>query len=105
MSYDRVDYTEVEPIGNGMHFLREPLNCEELGITVVEVPEGWVGKPHDHADDGEEEVYLLLDGEATLEVESEELSLSPGDAVRVDPDANRQLRTDAQSQLIVAGAP
>ena len=105
MSYDRLDYTEVEPIAEGMHFLREPLNCEELGVTVVEVSEGWTGKPHDHAESGEEEVYVLLEGEVTMEVDDEELSLSAGDTVRVDPDATRQLHVESDSQLVVAGAP
>ena len=105
MSYDQLAYTEVEPVAEGMHFLRDPLNCEELGVTVVGVPEGWTGKPHDHADRGEEEVYVLLEGEATMEVDDETLSLSGGDVVRVDPDATRQLHADSDIELVVAGAP
>ncbi len=106
MTHTRVNYENVDAVADAMHFLREPLDCEELGLTVVECPPDWEGKPHDHAEDGEEEVYLLLSGEATITVEGEDVSLSSGDALRVDPDARRQIRNgDAESRFVVAGAP
>lgn len=106
MSYDHVDYTDVEPLAPGMHFLREPLDCEELGVTVLEADDGWQGKEHDHAEEGHEEVYLLLSGSATLTVEGEPISLSACDAVRVDPADTRQLEFETDdSRMVVAGAP
>jgi mannose-6-phosphate isomerase-like protein (cupin superfamily) len=106
MTHTTVNYEAVEPVAGAMHFLREPLDCEQLGVTVVECPPDWDGKPHDHAGEGEEEVYLLLEGEATITVEGEDLSLSPGDALRVDPDATRQIHNgDTESRFVVAGAP
>ena len=104
MSHDRVSYEEVEPVAEGMHFLRDPLNCEQLGLTVVEVGPDWTGKEHDHSGDGQEEIYLLLDGAATLTVEGEAMELSPGEAVRVDPDATRQLEITEESRMVIAGA-
>jgi len=106
MAHDSVNYEDVDQIGGAMHFLREPLDCEQLGLTVVECPPNWEGKPHDHAEEGEEEVYLLLDGVATITVEGEEVSLSAGDALRVDPDARRQIHNgDTESTFVIAGAP
>ncbi len=104
MSYETVNYDDVEPVANGMHFLRDPLGCEQLGVTVVDLDGDWTGKEHDHADDGQEEVYVLIEGEATIEVEDEAIELSPGDAVRVDPDATRTLSTDTGGRLVIAGA-
>jgi len=106
MSHDKVSYHEIEPVAGAMHFLRSPLECEKLGFTVVECPPGWEGKPHDHADEGEEEVYLLTEGEATISVEGEDIHLSAGDALRVDPGARRQITNgDADSTFVIAGAP
>lgn len=106
MSHSTVHYEEVEPVAGALHFLRDPLDCEELGVTVVDCPPGWTGKTHDHADEDHEEVYVLVDGRATLEVAGEPISMTAGDAVRVDPAAERQLRNgDVDSTLVIAGAP
>lgn len=106
MSYTTVNARDVDPVSEGMHFLRDPLDCEGLGVTLVDCPPGWTGKAHDHADGGHEEVYLLIDGEMTIEIDGEAVSLSAGDAVRVAPGATRQLHNgDAESTLVIAGAP
>lgn len=105
MGYDTVSYDDVEPGAPGMHFLRDALDCENLGITVVEADDGWEGMEHDHADDEQEEVYLLLTGEASLDVEGETVELTAGDAVRVDPDQSRYLAFTADdSRMVIVGA-
>jgi len=105
MSHTKVDTAEVEPVAEAMRFLREPLDCENLGLTLVEAPAEWTGKEHDHAEEGEEEVYLLTEGDATIVLDGETISLSPGEAVRVSPEATRQLHTEAESTVVIAGAP
>lgn len=104
MSYTRVNYESVDAVGEGMHFLRDALDLDTLGITVVDVDAGWEGKPHDHAAEGHEEVYLLLDGAGTIEVDGESVDLTSGDAVRVDPQATRQVRADQDSLFVFAGS-
>jgi mannose-6-phosphate isomerase-like protein (cupin superfamily) len=105
MSYNRQSYDDVEPRAPGMHFLRDALDCENLGITVLDAGEGWDGMEHDHGDQNHEEVYVLVDGSGTLTVDGEELALDPGEAVRVDPDATRHLAFDEESMMVIAGAP
>lgn len=106
MSHTEVNFRDVEPVGGGLHFLRDPLECENLGFSVREMEPGETGKEHDHSHDGQEEVYLLVTGEATMVVDGEPVELSAGDAVRVAPGATRQLRNgDVESYLVVAGAP
>ena len=105
MSHTRVSYEEVEPRAPGMHFLRDALDCDGLGFTVLDASEGWQGKEHDHEHDGQEEVYLLVDGAATLTVDGEEVALDAGDAVRVPADATRELSFAEESQMVIAGAP
>ncbi len=106
MGYDHTSYDDVEPRAPGMYFLRDALSCTELGMTVVEADDGWDGLEHDHGEDGQEEIYLLLAGEATLVVGGDVLALDAGDAVRVDPESTRMLSFEADdSRMVIAGAP
>jgi quercetin dioxygenase-like cupin family protein len=106
MAYDKRHYADVEPIADGLHFLRDPLECEQLGVTVLECDPGWTGKPHDHAEDGQEEAYVLVDGAATVTVDGEVVSMEAGDVLRIDPNATRQIENgDAESRFVLVGAP
>ena len=105
MSYTKANHADGDEKAPGMYFLREELDCENLGLTVIEAEAGWTGMEHDHADDGQEEVYYLVEGAATMDVDGDEVTLSAGDALRVAGDASRQLTADEASTLVVAGAP
>ena len=106
MSYTKVNYTDVDPVAGSMHFLRDPLDCETVGVTVLECEPNWSGKAHDHIEANHEEVYLLLEGQATVTIEDEEVSMESGDAVRISPDATRQIQNgDTESTFVLAGAP
>lgn len=106
MSYTKVDYEDVEPVADGLHFLREPLECEQLGVSILTCEPGWEGKAHDHAGDEQEEVYVLVEGAATVSVDDEAVSMTAGDALRVDPESTRRIHNgDAESLFVLAGAP
>ena len=105
MSYSKVNYEETGT-SHGMHFLRDELGCKDHGVTIVDAEPGWEGPEHEHGEEDHEEVYFLVEGEATVTIDGEEISLAPGDAVRVPPGATRQLSNgDTQSQLVLTGAP
>ncbi|QLH77765.1 cupin domain-containing protein [Halosimplex rubrum] len=102
----KVNYEDVDAVGGGLHFLRDELDCENLGVSVLECEPGWTGKPHDHAEDGQEEVYVLVEGGATVTVGGEDVAMAPGDALRIDPDERRRIENgDAESTFVLAGAP
>jgi len=118
MDYDTASTDDIDSIvpeeHGGMWFFREPLDCENLGVTLLELEPDSKGKPHDHADDGQEEVYLVVDGELTVQLGGSdadppetELSLAAGEAVRVGPETRRQLHNhgDGPVRVVVAGAP
>jgi quercetin dioxygenase-like cupin family protein len=106
MSYTKATYTDVDPVADSMYFLRDALDCENLGITVVECEPGWTGKEHDHTEEGQEEVYLLLDGEATITIEGESVGMEAGDALRIAPEASRRIENgETKSRFVLAGAP
>ena len=106
MSYTSANYRDVDPVAGGLYFLRDALDCENLGFSVIDCEPNWTGKEHDHADGGHEEVYYLVEGEATVHVDGDEVALDPGDAVRVSPDASRQIENGPrESSFVVVGAP
>ncbi len=106
VSYTRINYEDVDPIGDAMHFMRDPLECSNLGVTIVECEPGWTGKEHNHGSKGHEEVYVLVEGAATVDVDGEPVELEAGDALRIDPDARRQIRNgDRESLFVLVGAP
>lgn len=105
MTHTRIQYDSVEPKAPGMYFLRDALECEQLGLTVLEANEGWEGMEHDHAHDDQEEVYLLVDGGGRITIDGEVVDLESGDAVRVAPGATRELAFDTESLMVIAGAP
>lgn len=106
MAYTKIDYRGIDPVNEGMHFLRDALGCDQLGVTVVECNPRWTGLEHDHGDEAHEEVYVLVEGEATVTVEGDEVDLTAGDVLRVDPDATRQIHNgDTESLFVLIGAP
>ncbi|ADJ15367.1 cupin domain-containing protein [Halalkalicoccus jeotgali] len=106
MDYTKVDYTEVEPVADSLYFLREPLGCENLGVSVLECEPGWSGKEHDHAEEDHEEVYLLVEGEATIVVDGESVLMEAGEAVRIPAEATRRIENgETESRFVLAGAP
>ncbi|WP_338742387.1 cupin domain-containing protein [Haloplanus salilacus] len=105
MSHTLVNYDDVDAVGGGLHFLRDALECSNLGVSILECDPDWSGKPHDHADDGQEEVYVLVEGAATVTVDDDTVSMSAGDALRVVPESTRRIDADEACLFVVAGAP
>lgn len=74
-------------------------------MTVIHAKTGWSGPEHNHGDRGHEEVYILTEGAATVTGAGESGAPAPGDTVRYDPDATRQVRVgDNECPGAVAGA-
>lgn len=106
MSFTRLHYGDVEPVAEGLHFLRDPLDCEQLGVSILEISPGWEGKPHDHAEEGQEEVYVCVEGAATVTVDGRDVPVEEGDALRISPEATRQITNgDEESRFVLVGAP
>ena len=70
----------------------DELGIESFGLQVLDFPGGFADYPeHDHADDGQEEVYVVLEGAAEFEVGGEPVRAEAGSILRVDPAAKRKL--------------
>ncbi len=106
MSYTKANYRDVDPVGDGMYFLRDELDAETIGLTVLDCEAGWEGKEHDHEEQNHEEIYYLVEGRATVAVDGDDVDLTPGDALRISPDADRLIKNGNQpSTFVLVGAP
>jgi mannose-6-phosphate isomerase-like protein (cupin superfamily) len=68
------------------------LGITAWGMNVIDLDAGTTRYPeHDHVTSGQEEVYVLLSGSATLHAGGEEWPLAPGTLVRVGPGEKRKI--------------
>ncbi len=68
------------------------LGVESFGIQLLTFPAGFSEYPeHDHADDGQEEVYVVLDGSGEFEIDGARVPVQAGQMIRVDPPCTRKL--------------
>jgi uncharacterized cupin superfamily protein len=84
------------------------LGTSAWGMNVLEIEPGCTGYPeHDHARDGQEEVYVVLDGSGTLTAEGERTDLHRGTLVRVGPKTKRKVEPgpDGITLLVLGGTP
>lgn len=106
MAYRKVNTADVEPVSDAMYFLREPLECRQVGVTMARCEPDWTSESHDHAEDGHEEIYVLITGSATVRVDKEDVEMREGDAIWIPPDATRQIRNhDEESSFVLVSAP
>ncbi|ELY98832.1 cupin [Natrialba chahannaoensis JCM 10990] len=106
MSYRKVNYEEVDQVSSAMHVLSDPLETEQVGVTVARCDPDWKSKPHDHTDNDHEEVYVLIEGEATVVVDDDPVAMEAGDALWIPPESTRQIRNgDTESAFVLVSAP
>ena len=101
---------ELESAGGNGHFLlaRKGLGVTSFGMNVERFPAGFADYPdHDHEKDGQEEVYFVIEGSATLQAGDEAFELSPGTFARVGPEQKRKLvpGADGVTLLAIGGRP
>ncbi|MCB9538578.1 MAG: cupin domain-containing protein [Myxococcales bacterium] len=107
--------TDIEPYSGphaipGIRFraAREALGVTAWGMNVLELDAGCSAYPeHDHQKDGQEEVYIVLDGAAVLHVDDVQRPIEAGDMVRVGPSHRRKFVTHDQgvTLLAIGGTP
>lgn len=75
----------------GFRPLTDALGVGGFRINRLELPAGAEGFEHDHAKDGQEEVYAVVSGSGTLRVDGQEVALRPGHFVFCPPESRRQM--------------
>ncbi len=93
--------------GGAFRRVRAGLGVESFGLAVVDFPPEFSDYPeHDHSEDGQEEVYTVLSGSATIAVDGTEHVLEPGVFARVPPGVSRKIVTGGSPvRLLIIGGP
>jgi mannose-6-phosphate isomerase-like protein (cupin superfamily) len=108
------DYTakrikEMEAgFGGGFVKARAELGVSSFGMQVIRLPPDFGDYPeHDHAQDGQEEVYLALGGSGWIDIDGERVELEEDVLVRVAPEVTRKVRSGPEGlkMLVIGGCP
>ena len=98
----RIDDMEAVFLG-GFKRARAELGVESFGMQVLDFPPNANQHPeHDHAGEGQEEVYVVLRGKGDLMVDGEHVPLDPETIVRVGAGARRKITTGNEPMRLLA---
>ena len=82
---------------------RAELGVESFGVQVMDLPANLEIYPeHDHAEDGQEEVYVALRGSGEVEIEGERHPIDPETMVMVGPGVKRKIWTGDEPMRLLA---
>ena len=98
-SFDVLQVAERLAAGNGGYEIVHESPGLELGVYVLVAPEPDRQQPHE-----DDEVYVVLEGTGTLEVEGNELELSEGEAAFVAARAEHRFTSYESLSLLVVFA-
>jgi mannose-6-phosphate isomerase-like protein (cupin superfamily) len=81
----------------------DELGIQSFGMQVLDLPAGFADYPeHDHSHDGQEEVYVVLDGSAEFEIGGEHISADAGSMLWIGSDSRRKLEAGPYGVRILA---
>jgi quercetin dioxygenase-like cupin family protein len=102
------EFEEMEGSGNATWRLaRKTLGAEAFGFNVVDIAPGGQIPEHDHSGDNQEEVFIILEGQATLVADDEEHDAPAGTYIRYAPQVKRTIRnnSDGAVRALLIGVP
>jgi quercetin dioxygenase-like cupin family protein len=102
------EFDEMEGSGNATWRLaRKSLGAESFGFNVVDIAPGGQIPEHNHTGDNQEEVFIILDGQATVVANDDEHNAPAGTFVRYAPEVQRTIRnnSDANVRALLIGVP
>jgi quercetin dioxygenase-like cupin family protein len=102
------EFEEMEGSGGATWRLaRKTLGAESFGFNVVDIAPGGQIPEHDHTGDNQEEVFIILDGQATVVADGEEHDAPAGTFCRYAPEVTRTIRNDSDANVraLLIGVP
>jgi quercetin dioxygenase-like cupin family protein len=89
------------------HLARKSLGADAFGFNVVEIEPGGELPAHTEAESGQEEVFVVLEGEGTIVADESEHLAPAGTFVRYGPEVRRTIRNDADAtvRVLLIGVP
>ncbi len=102
----RDEFETMEGSGESTWMLaRKTLGTDCFGFNLVEIAPGGGIPEHDEAQSGQVELYIVLEGEATMRLEGEDHPAPAGTFVSLEPEAKRTIlnRSDAPVTALLIG--
>ena len=84
---------EMEAVyGGAFKRARAELGVESFGMQIIDLPASYDGYPeHDHAEDGQEEVFIALRGDGEIEIAGDRFRLDSDHVARVASGTKRKI--------------
>jgi uncharacterized cupin superfamily protein len=102
----RDEFETMEGSGEATWLLaRRALGTDSFGYNLVEIGPGGQLPEHDHAESGEAELYVILDGDAVMRLDGEEHPAPAGTFASIEGPAKRTIlnRSDAPVTALMIG--
>lgn len=100
---------EMEAVyGGAFKRARAELGVESFGMQILDLPPNFENYPeHDHAGDGQEEVFIALRGDGEIEIAGERFPLDDAHVARVASGTKRKIWPGDEGirLLIIGGKP
>jgi mannose-6-phosphate isomerase-like protein (cupin superfamily) len=86
---------------------RRSLGLDSFGMNLVAIEPGYAIPEHDELGRGQEEVFVILSGDAVAVLDGEDHPAPAGTFVRVEPRVRRTIRNDGREpvDLLIVSAP
>ena len=96
----RDEFESMEGSGDATWRLaRKALGTPSFGFNLVELAPGGQIPEHDEAQSGQDEIYIVLEGEATLRVDGEDHAAPAGTFASFEPAVRRTILNRSDSPL------
>jgi mannose-6-phosphate isomerase-like protein (cupin superfamily) len=103
MAYRFVDAHDVEPRLRVLRPIRKALEIHSFGVNEIDLPPNTEIYPeHDEKKSNHDELYVALEGSATMTIDGDEIELIPGRYVFVTPESKRHIAPGADGVRFVA---
>jgi uncharacterized cupin superfamily protein len=97
----RDEFESMEGSGASTWMLaRKALGTSSFGFNLVEIAPGGQIPEHDEAGSGQDELYVILEGEATLRIDGEEHPAPAGTFASIEPPASRTILNRSEAAVI-----
>ncbi len=103
----KIDEMEAVYLG-AFKRVRAELGVESFGMSIIDLPPNFENYPeHDHAGDGQEEVFIALRGDGEIEIDGERFPLDADHVARVSAGTKRKVWPggDGLRLLALGGIP
>jgi|TARA_B100000315_G_scaffold120298_1_gene110200 quercetin dioxygenase-like cupin family protein len=97
--YTKLNY-DLNELPEWITFLRKPLDLKSVGIGLIRFS---AGRGHTclHAHEEQEEIYIVISGKGTMEINGKNVQLETGDFLRISPKVKRALKASDSEEIIV----